>query len=101
MAAETARETGGTVNAFLEVRLDAVDPFVPHERCDEAELFHCSAHGLHKAGAVSTAENGATTHQLMAIFGWRTLKEAERYTRAAQQKRFAGGAMRMIVPAKA
>lgn len=71
------------------------------ERCNQAGLHHCSAHGLRKAGAVIAAENGATTHQLMAIFGWRTLKEAERYTRAAQQKRLAGGAMKMLIPAKA
>jgi hypothetical protein len=28
--------------------------------CDEAELPHCTAHGLRKAGAVIAAENGAT-----------------------------------------
>jgi hypothetical protein len=27
------------------------------------------------------AENGATAHELKAMFGWRTLKEAERYTK--------------------
>jgi len=42
--------------------------------CDEAELPHCTAHGLRKAGAVIAAENGATPHQLMSIFGWRTLR---------------------------
>jgi hypothetical protein len=35
---------------------------------------------LRKAGAVVAAENGGTPHQPMAIFGPRTLKEAERYT---------------------
>jgi len=30
-----------------------------------------------KAGATVTAENGATPHQLMAIFGWNTLAQAE------------------------
>jgi integrase len=64
--------------------------------CDEAELPHCTAHGLRKAGAVIAAENGATPHQLMAIFGWRTLKEAERYTKAAEQKRIAAGAMKLL-----
>ena len=44
-----------------------------------------SAHGLRKAGAVRAAENGATKHELMAIFGWRAVKEAERYTQAAAQ----------------
>lgn len=65
-------------------------------RCDEAKLPHCSAHGLRKAGATRAAERGATAHQLMAIFGWRTLKEAERYTRAAEQMRLAGGGMLLL-----
>jgi hypothetical protein len=33
----------------------------------------------------------------MAIFGWRTLKEAERYTRAAEQKRIAITAMPLLI----
>ena len=65
--------------------------------CDEADLPHCPAHGLRKAGAVIAAENGATPHQLMSIFGWRTLKEAERYTKAVQQKKVAAGAMNLLV----
>jgi len=64
--------------------------------CDEAELPECTAHGLRKAGATIAAENGATAHQLMSIFGWLTLKEAERYTRAAEQKRLAAGAMSLL-----
>ena len=31
------------------------------------------------------AENGATTHQLMAIFGWINIKQAEVYTREAER----------------
>ena len=63
------------------------------KRCDEAGLPQCSAHGLRKARATLAAENGATEHQLIAIFGWSTLKEAERYTRTAQRKKLAGDAM--------
>jgi integrase len=48
------------------------------KRCDEAGLPKCSAHGLRKAGAAIAAENGATERQLMAIFGWSTMKEAAR-----------------------
>jgi integrase len=59
------------------------------ERCDAAGLSHCSAHGLRKAAATSLAEAGASAHQLMAWFGWKTLAQAERYTRAANQKRLA------------
>jgi integrase len=55
------------------------------------------AHGLRKAGATTAAENGATAHQLMAIFGWLTLAEAERYTKAAERKRMAGEGMGFLV----
>ena len=55
------------------------------------------AHGLRKAGAVTAAENGATTKQLMAIFGWLGVEEAERYTQAAERKRMAGDAMGLLV----
>lgn len=65
-------------------------------RCKEADLSHCSAHGLRKAGAARAAENSATTHELMAIFGWQTVKEAERYTQAAQRKRLASNAERLL-----
>jgi integrase len=55
-------------------------------QCDEAGLKGRSAHGLRKAASVTAAENGATPHELQAIFGWKTLKEAERYTTAANRK---------------
>ena len=67
------------------------------DRCNEAGLKHCSAHGLRKAGAVIAAENGATPHQLGAIFGWTTLRQAEGYTRHANQERMASEAMSLIV----
>ncbi|MDQ8700581.1 tyrosine-type recombinase/integrase [Hyphomicrobium sp. LHD-15] len=70
------------------------------EWCDEAGLPQCSAHGLRKAGATLAAENGATVHQLMSIFGWLTLKEAERYTRAAERKRLAKSGMHLLVRGK-
>lgn len=57
------------------------------------------AHGLRKAGATTAAENGASAHQLMAIFGWLTLAQAEHYTKAAERKRMAGDAMGLLVRA--
>jgi len=66
------------------------------EWCNQAGLRHCTAHGLRKAGATIAANNGATAHQLMAIFGWDTLKMAEAYTRAADQERLAEAAMHML-----
>jgi len=59
-------------------------------QCDEMNLPHCSAHGLRKAGAAIAAQDGATLHRLMSVFGWLSLKQAELYTRAAQQKRITG-----------
>jgi site-specific recombinase XerD len=66
-------------------------------RCDEAQLSQCSAHGLRKAGASLAAENGASVHELMAIFGWLTMKEAERYTQAARRRRLARNAGELLV----
>jgi len=66
------------------------------DRCKEAGVPG-RAHGLRKAGAVTAAENGATTQQLMSIFGWKTVSEAERYTRAADRKKMAGDAMPLMV----
>ena len=44
-----------------------------------------SAHGLRKFSATLAAEGGATTHQLMAQFGWVTTQQAELYTRGADR----------------
>jgi integrase len=66
------------------------------EACVAAGVLDKSAHGLRKAAATRAAENGATAHELMAIFGWVDIKEAEIYTRAANRKRLAAQAMRKL-----
>jgi integrase len=66
------------------------------ERCDEAGLHHCTAHGLRKAAATRLADAGATEHQLMAWFGWTSIREAERYTKKANRKRLAESAGKLI-----
>ena len=88
---------------FTFLVTDYGKPFTPagfggwfRTRCDEAGLPHCSAHGLRKAGAARAAENGATPHELLAIFGWISLKEAERYTAAAQRRRLARNASSLL-----
>ena len=63
------------------------------DACIKAGIPDKSAHGLRKAAATRAAENGATAHELMAIFGWVDIKEAEIYTRAADRKRLAAQAM--------
>lgn len=70
------------------------------EACVAASLGHCSAHGLRKAGATIAAEQGATSQQLMAIYGWETLRQAETYTRKANRKRMAGDAMHLVAPSE-
>jgi integrase len=66
------------------------------DRCDEAGLSHCSAHGLRKAGATIAAENGATDRQLMALYDWTSEKQANVYTAAANRKRLAGQAAQLL-----
>jgi integrase len=65
--------------------------------CTEAGLpRHCVFHGLRKAALTRLADVGCTAHEIMAISGHRTLKEVERYTRAADQARLARAAMERI-----
>lgn len=65
------------------------------DRCVEAGVPG-RAHGLRKAGATKAAENGATVHQLMAIFDWARPEQAEPYTRAADRKRLAASGMELL-----
>jgi integrase len=53
----------------------------------------CVAHGLRKAAMRRLAENDATEKQIAAMSGHKTLKEIERYTKAASQKKLALAAM--------
>lgn len=69
------------------------------DRCDEAGLHHCSAHGLRKAGATIAADLGASDKQLMALFGWKSCRQVSTYTRAANQKKLAHEAAKRIASA--
>jgi integrase len=65
--------------------------------CDAAGLPpHCSFHGLRKAACTRLADAGCTAHEIASISGHRTLKEVERYTRAADRARLACAAMKRI-----
>ena len=66
------------------------------DRCNEAGLPQCSAHGLRKAGASLAAERGATTKELQAIFGWKTTKEPERYTQQADRRKLSRRASMLL-----
>jgi hypothetical protein len=54
-------------------------------------------HGVRKAGATRLAESGATDHMIMVWGGWKTLKEVQRYTRAANRKLLAQQAAGNII----
>ena len=53
----------------------------------------CRLHGLKKGGMRRLAEKQATTHELMAISGHRTLSEVQRYTDEANRKLLADSGM--------
>jgi integrase len=53
----------------------------------------CTFHGLRKAACRRLAEAGCTVHEIASISGHATLKEVERYTKAADQARLAQAAM--------
>jgi integrase len=79
-------------------------PFTPagfgnwfRDRCNEAGLPQCSAHGLRKLGAKRAAEHGATAHQLMAIFDWTSLAVAKKYTEAAERKKLTASSMVLLM----
>jgi integrase/recombinase XerD len=61
--------------------------------CRQADLPHCSAHGVRKATSTALADAGATPHQIMAVTGHQSLEEVERYTKAASRKNNADAAM--------
>ncbi|WP_246704392.1 tyrosine-type recombinase/integrase [Rhizobium sp. P32RR-XVIII] len=63
------------------------------KQCKAAGLpDECRAHGLRKAGATIAADEGATAHELMAMFGWSRLAMAEIYTKEADKKKLAKSA---------
>lgn len=61
--------------------------------CKAAGIVGKSAHGLRKAAATRAANNGATERELEAIFGWTGGQMASLYTRSADRKKLAAGAM--------
>lgn len=97
LAAILAETAAAERLAFLLT--DRGEPFTPagfgnwfRDRRNEAGIpTGYSAHGVRKYAATLRANLGATAHELMAWFGWLTIREAERYTRAAERRRLAVG----------
>jgi integrase len=66
-------------------------------RCREAGVAaDLSAHGLRKLGAQRCAEAGASEHQIMALFGWASTKQAAIYTRKASRAKLEAEAAPML-----
>jgi integrase len=69
--------------------------------CDDAGLAsECTFHGLRKAACRRLAEAGCTVHEIAAISGHASLREVERYTKAANQARLAKTAMARTMAAQ-
>jgi integrase len=71
------------------------------DQCDAAGLpGHCAAHGLRKAACRRLAEAGCSANVIASISGHTTLREVERYTKAADQERMARQGMAAIIKAR-
>jgi integrase len=66
------------------------------DRCREAGLDHCSAHGVRKAAASIASENGATAAQLDAMFTWTDGDQRATYTRGASQLKLASAGFTIL-----
>lgn len=66
------------------------------QRCDEAGLPHCAAHGLRKAAARRLAEAGCSNQVIKSITGHKSDREVSIYTEAADQKVRAAQAIRAL-----
>jgi integrase len=67
-----------------------------NQKCRDAGLIEKTAHGIRGGAATIAANNGATVHQLMSMFGWLSESMAIRYTKAANRKRLADTGMPLI-----
>jgi integrase len=82
-------------------------PFTPagfgnwfRDRCDEAGLPQCSAHGLRHAAATRLANAGCSTNQIKAITGHKSLSSLARYIKTADQQRLAREALAIQLEAE-
>ncbi|RYE68011.1 MAG: hypothetical protein EOP17_07270 [Rhizobiaceae bacterium] len=55
-----------------------------------------SAHGVRKLSATLAANAGASSHELMAQYGWATSRQAETYTKQADRKRLGVRASKLV-----
>jgi integrase len=70
------------------------------DRCDEAGLPQCTAHGLRKLCTVRLVEAGCTNEQIRAVTGHRSDSSLRPYTRKADQAKLARQAMAVQIEAE-
>jgi integrase len=70
------------------------------DRCNEAGLPQCTAHGLRKAATVRLVEAGCTDEQVMAITGIRSSSVLKIYKRGAEQRKLARQALALQLRAE-
>jgi integrase len=66
------------------------------DACKMAGIYGKSGHGVRKAAATQAAENEATTAQMNSIFGWEGEQMASLYTKSANRKKLAAGAINKL-----
>ena len=66
------------------------------DRCAEAGLPHCTAHGLRKALARRGAERGASQQSLKALGQWSGDREVKTYTDSADKRRLADDVLAQV-----
>lgn len=67
------------------------------EWCKSADVKGRRAHGLRKSAAVRLAEAGCSSEEVAAITGHASLREIERYTKAAEQEKLARAAIARLI----
>jgi integrase len=70
------------------------------KRCNEADLPHCSAHGLRKCAATRLADAGCSLHRIMAVTGHKSMSSVAPYTKRADQARLAREALETQIRAE-
>jgi len=63
------------------------------DRCDEAGLPHCTAHGMRKAFLRRMAEAGCSEDYIASISGHRDMREIRKYVQAVNRARMASEGM--------
>lgn len=103
--AEAIRDLPRNAPAFLLTEFGK--PFTPagfgnwfRDRCNEAGLSHCSAHGLRKAAARRMAEAGMSADVIKSVTGHTDLKQVSVYTAGANQAALAEKGLKAIAGKK-